>query len=118
MSGAFISGTVNLAGVTAASKAGAAKGLLLAAEHVLQVSRASVPIEEGTLERSGAASVDASSLQAAVAYDTPYAVVQHEDLTMAHDAGRSAKFLENAVNSERDTIAELVAAQIRAALGT
>lgn len=92
---------------------GAARGLELATEHLLQVSNTQVPIEEGTLERSGVASVDDGNLRGAVSYDTPYAVVQHEDLTMAHDAGRNAKYLENAVNSERRQVAEIIAGEVQ-----
>lgn len=91
----------------------AAEGLFLAAEHVLQVSNAAVPHEEGTLERSGVASVDELQLRAAISYDTPYAVRQHEDLDAQHDPGRTAKYLENAMNSERDTIRQLVADKMR-----
>ena len=47
-------------------------GLTKAAEHLLQVSNTLVPLEEGTLERSGVASVDEGSLRGAVSYDTPY----------------------------------------------
>lgn len=100
------------------SKAGAARGLRLAAEHGLQVSRTRVPIEEGTLERSGTASVDSDRLRAAISYDTPYAVVQHEDMSLQHDAGRSAKFLETAMNSERRTFAEIIAREVRKGIGT
>lgn len=109
---------IDMAGAARQSKAGAARGLFLAAEHVLQVSRTMVPIEEGTLERSGSASVDGDRLRAAVSYDTPYAVVQHEDLTMQHDSGRTAKYLERAMNSESDVIAELIAREVRRELGT
>lgn len=98
------------------SRIGAERGLALGAEHVLQVARTRVPIEEGTLERSGVASSE--GLRAAVSFDTPYAVVQHEDLTLAHDAGRSAKYLERAMNSERDAVAEIVARAVRKELGT
>ena len=103
--------------VMEAIRAGAVKGLALAAEHLLQVSRELVPIEEGTLERSGVATVDEASLTAAVSYDTPYAVEQHEDLTARHDAGRQAKYLEQPGMTEADTMREIIAAQIRRALG-
>lgn len=92
------------------------RGLTLAAEHLLQVSRGEVPIEEGTLERSGAATVDAEARTAAVAYDTEYATRQHEDMTLRHDEGRKAKFLEDPYNQERDTMLELIAAEARRAL--
>lgn len=92
------------------------RGLTLAAEHLLQVSRSEVPIEEGTLERSGAVTVDAEDRSAAVAFDTPYAARQHEDLTFRHDAGRKAKYLEDPLNQERETMLEIIAAQTRRAL--
>lgn len=91
----------------------AGQGVGLAAEHLLGVSRESVPIEEGTLERSGVATVDPGRMQAAVSYDTPYAVRQHEDLAAEHDPGRGAKYLEEPANNERDTMSEIIAAQIR-----
>lgn len=97
----------------ARQRASAKKGLDEATEHVLGVARDRVPIEEGTLERSGAAYVDAGELKGYVYFDTPYAVVQHEDLTFVHDEGRQAKYLESAFNSERDTIRQLIIDAIR-----
>ncbi|MFI8200032.1 hypothetical protein ACIF6K_26510 [Streptomyces sp. NPDC085942] len=98
------------------TRAGAARGLRLGAEHVLQVSRGRAPIEEGTLERSGTATVDEDELRAAIAYDTPYAVRQHEDMTLRHDAGRTAKFVEQPMAEEADTVGEIIAAEMRRAL--
>ena len=95
-----------------ARKAGTARGLLLAAEHVLGESRKVVPIEEATLERSGASTVDAASETAAVSYDTPYAVIQHERLDFRHDRGRTAKYLERPVQATRSTQAQLIARAI------
>ncbi|ARX85629.1 hypothetical protein SMD44_05093 [Streptomyces alboflavus] len=100
----------------AATRQGAARGLRLAAEHVLEVSRRRVPIEEATLERSGTATVDESTLTAAVSYDTPYAVRQHEEMTYRHDAGRTAKYLEAPMTEEAGTVAEIIAAQVRRSL--
>lgn len=97
---------------------GGFKGLQLAAEHVLQVSRAVVPIEEGTLERSGVASADRDSLTAAVSYDTVYAARQHEELGWRHAEGRTAKYLEGPLNAEREQVGEIIAAAIRRALGS
>lgn len=98
------------------TRAGAVRGLRLAAEHVLAESRKVVPIEEATLERSGVATVDESSLTAAVSYDTPYAIRQHEELNYRHDAGRSAKYLERPLTEQADTVAEIIAAQLRRSL--
>lgn len=108
--------TIRLDEVTAAARGGAIRGLALAAEHLLQASRQQVPIEEATLERSGVASVDPGALRAAVSYDTPYAVRQHEDLDLRHDEGRKAKYLEDPAREETEVLGELIAAQIRRAL--
>lgn len=101
---------------TEQERRGAVRGLKLAAEHLLGEARQQVPLEEGTLERSGVPSVDESSLKAAVSFDTVYAVRQHEELTWRHDAGRKAKYLEDPYNTEQDTIRDLIAAEIRRAL--
>ena len=82
------------------------QGLWAAGEHILGVSNEQVPHEEGDLMVSGAVSQDDAGMTA-VSYDTPYAVVQHEDLTMKHDSGRNAKYLENAIRSE-ETVAFLM----------
>lgn len=103
--------------VDAKKQHGAARGLGLASEHVLGVSREQVPIEEATLERSGVASVDELLLEAAISYDTPYAVRQHEELTWKHDPGRKAKYLEDPMTSEAGVVAEIVAAEIRRGFG-
>ncbi|WP_027945959.1 hypothetical protein [Amycolatopsis taiwanensis] len=96
------------------AKGAAVHGLKLGAEHVLQASRAVVPLEEGTLERSGVASV--SGYTAAVSYDTVYAVYQHERLDLRHAEGRTAKYLEGPLTAESDTVAEIIAAELRRAL--
>lgn len=84
------------------------RGVALAAEHLLGESNKNVPHEEGTLERSGTVSTDPANFTAAVSYDTPYAARQHEDMTLRHNKGRTAKFLENAMNSEVKTAAEII----------
>ncbi|MFM9368139.1 hypothetical protein [Streptomyces sp. Da 82-17] len=100
----------------AGTRAGAARGLRIAAEYVLGRSRAQVPIDEATLERSGVATVDENDLTAAVSYDTPYAVRQHEELTYRHDPGRKAKYLEDPLNESASTVAQIIAAQVRRSL--
>lgn len=95
---------------------GAARGLLLAAEHVLQLSNEVVPLDESELQRSGVASIDEPSLTAMVSYDTPYAVRQHEELQWRHAPGRTAKYLENSLNAARPEIAAIIAAQMRRAM--
>lgn len=97
-------------------------GLKLAMEHLLGVSNELVPIEEGTLMRSGTAEVDDAELIGIVTYsarndrdDYDYAVRQHEDLTLDHAPGRQAKFLEEPLFEEADTMMEIVAERIRRA---
>lgn len=90
-------------------------GIGKAAEHLLETSRQVVPLEEGTLERSGVAAHEGT--KAVVAYDTVYAVYQHERLDLRHDNGRTAKYLETPAHEQADAMVELVAAEIRRALG-
>ncbi|MFE5777081.1 hypothetical protein [Brachybacterium sp. NPDC056505] len=94
----------------------AARGLALAAEAVLSEANDKVPIEEGTLQRSGRTSADAGSLRAVISYDTPYAVRQHEDMTLHHDGGRSAKWLEHALASNQEMVRRIIADAIKGAL--
>jgi len=96
---------------------GAVRGLYLGTEHVLEVANRLVPIEKGTLMLSGVASVDENALRGADSFDTPYAVTQHEDMTMQHDAGRQAKYLEQPINSEQHAVEALIAREIKAELG-
>lgn len=104
--------TWNGAAAKAAARRGASRGVLLAAEHVLAESRQVVPIDETTLSRSGATSIDDSTATAAVSYDTPYAVKQHEDLTLRHDRGRTAKYLERPLLGTRREQQRVIAAEI------
>jgi hypothetical protein len=103
--------------VDVAVRRGAARGLGLGAEHVRGVSVDRTPLDSAALRNSATASHDSESLTAAVSYDTAYAARQHEELTWHHRTGQ-AKFLESALASERDTVARLIQAQIRKALGS
>ena len=97
----------------AAVRRGEVKGLGVAAEYVLEQSNRKVPLEEGTLERSGTTSVDEGKLQAAVSYDTPYSVAQHERLDYQHKGKGEAKFLETARNQSKDEILRILRDHIR-----
>ncbi|MFC9934581.1 hypothetical protein [Glutamicibacter sp. NPDC127525] len=92
------------------------KGLVLGAEHVLGESNKRVPHEEGILEDAGSVSYESGKLRAAISYNTPYAAVQHEDMSLRHDNGREAKYLENALNAEKDTVGEIIAKATRGEL--
>ncbi len=88
-------------------------GIELAAEHLLQVASGLAPHEEGDLERSGEVSSDPAAGAVAVSFDRPYAVRQHEELTWRHDAGRQAKYLEEPMVTEADTMLALAARPLR-----
>lgn len=113
--------TTSAADVPGQARAGASRGARLGLELILATARARAPHEEGDLERSGAASTVRDSgghVGGTVSFDTPYAVRQHEDMTLRHDDGRQAKYLETAMGDEADTVARLAQQQIRNALGT
>jgi hypothetical protein len=99
--------------VKAQERKGAGRGVKKAAGHLLAAAKAIVPLEEGTLERSGEVTVAASELAAAVSFSTPYAVRQHEELDYRHAPGRQAKYLEEPYFAERGTMDALIAAEIR-----
>lgn len=94
--------------IVAALRGASVEGLELAAEHLLQVSSALAPHEEGDLERSGDTSKDETGPAVSVYFDRPYAVVQHEDMTYRHDEGKQAKYLEQPMATERDTMLALI----------
>lgn len=106
----------NGAAVERELRSAAARGAFLGTEHVLGVSNDRVPLDEGYLQSTGTASVDEGALQAAVSYDGPYAVPQHERLDYRHPPGREAKYLENSLNESRTEVRDLIAAQLRRAL--
>jgi hypothetical protein len=102
--------------VLAQVSAGGLQGVERACEHLLTESRKEVPLDEGTLERSGTVTLDRANMRGAVSYDTPYARRQHEDLSLRHAGGRKAKYLEDPLNAERATIAAIIAAAVRRGL--
>lgn len=83
-----------------AERAGAIRGLQRGTENVLEKSDRVVPFDVGTpgLFSSGETFVDPVELRGAVSYDTAYAAFQHEDLTLHHEEGRKAKYLEDVIN--------------------
>lgn len=111
---------LKLGEATAGIRAGAERGVRLAAEHLLTEANKTVPHDEGTLERSGETGVqaDGSKVRGSVSYDTPYAVRQHEDMTLHHDGKGQSKWLENTMASEADTVGAIIATAIRQEVGT
>ncbi len=97
--------------VIAALEDASMDGLEIAAEHLLQVASGLVPHEEGDLERSGEVTRDDAKGAVAVSFDRPYAVEQHENMTLRHDDGRQAKYLEQPMHTEKDVMLALIARQ-------
>lgn len=99
--------------VSAAAHEAAQRGLGMAAEHVLTASQAQVPVLEGTLRASGVASQDGDT--AAVSYNTPYAVRQHEELGYRHPRGGKAKYLEDPLTEEAKTVSAIISTEVKRA---
>ncbi|MEY9837445.1 hypothetical protein [Streptacidiphilus sp. EB103A] len=95
------------------TKRASAHGVQLALEHTLGVANKLVPLDEGTLERSGKVTMDGTNAAGTISYDTVYAVRQHEELTWKHLPGRQAKYLEQPLNTERAVMLAIVAETIR-----
>lgn len=88
-----------------------------AGEIILGESNRHVPLDIGDLEASGEVSTDAREVQANISYDRPYAVAQHENLSYKHKAGRTAKYLENAVKKMAGTVITRLAETLKKTTG-
>lgn len=109
-----LEGKLRISEATVAIHSAVESALADAADHVLGVSNQHVPHEYGDLEASGRAGSDGD--EAFISYDTPYAVRQHEDLSYHHSDGRTAKYLENAINSERDKVLRFIQNRVKGVL--
>ena len=85
-----------------------------AAEYLQEMADRGIPLEEGTMERSG--TVDHDGLKATVSYDTPYVRRQHEDTRLRHDSGRRAKWLEKTFQEEKGKVKKYIAEEIKGVL--
>lgn len=95
----------------------AARGVADGAEFLLEQANRTIPLEEGTMARSGQVTVERSgaTVTATVSYDTPYARRQHEDTRLRHAPGRRAKWLERTFDEDGAAAIEHVADAIRSA---
>lgn len=92
------------------------RGLDDAVEFLLEQSNRTIPLDEGTLMRSGVASVDEGSMTGAVSYSTKYAVRVHEDTRARHNKGRRAKWLERTYKEHRKDLIQRIRKQMKDAL--
>lgn len=90
--------------------------LFRASSFVLQKANETVPVTEHHLQRSGKASVSDDGHRAAVSYDTPYAVRQHEELAYRHDEGQRAKWLESTMHEQADEVRDIIGETLRGEL--
>jgi len=104
----------NTAATSREAKAAALAALKAAGEFILDESNKIAPIDEGTLIRSGDVSVDDQGVN--VFYDTPYALRQHEDMSLRHKNGRRAKYLESALRENADKVMQYVQDALKKAL--
>jgi hypothetical protein len=96
-------------------RAAAAEALGDITEAALADANQTCPVETGTLRRSGFAEVDEQNLVGQVAYDTPYAVIQHEDPHFHHDPPTRDHWLERSVAENQRRYAEVMAERLRRA---
>lgn len=99
--------------VTEAAAHSAPIGAGKAMEHIRGVAAALTPVETGHLVGTATVTVDGN--EASITYDGPYARYQHEGLDFRHETGQ-AKFLEQPMNTEKDTALAIVAKELREAL--
>lgn len=99
--------------VAGAAETAAPIGAGKAMEHIRAVAVALTPEDTGHLIST--ADVQVTPDGASVTFDGPYARRQHEELTWRHEKGQ-AKYLEQPMNTERDTALGIVAKTIREAL--
>lgn len=85
-----------------------------AAEHLLEQSNRTIPIEEHIMEASGRATAEGG--RGVVSWDTPYVVRQHEDTRLRHDSGRRAKWAERTFNEESSRIGQYIGQEMRKVL--
>lgn len=99
-------------------RAALAAAVVECAKDLKTLSQQRVPVDQFDLHNSAKVSTDfdGDHLQAAVSYDTPYALVQHEDPTLQHDAGRTADYLGAPLRENAGRYQRHIADQVRDAL--
>lgn len=85
-------------------------GIFEAAEALLDQAVEKTPVQDGILRASARATQEGNV--AAVSFNTPYAVRQHEELGYQHPNGGEAKYLEKPANSFGPTMERIVAQAI------
>lgn len=94
---------------------GVARGVVLAARHLLNKAREVVPVDKWILHNTSRVREEGRALRkvAWVEFNQKYAARQHEDLTYKHKPGRTAKYLERPARQERATMREIIRREAR-----
>lgn len=101
-------------GIAGNVEAAIERGIFMACEALKANALDRTPFAEGDLRQSAMASAEGT--RGVVSYNTPYAVRQHEDVTLNHPNGGEAKFLEKAVNDFCAEFVDIVKAAVGGAL--
>lgn len=101
--------------VEGAILAGQRAGVEAACQFLLSKSDELVPHETGHLQSTGDYDIEDSGdgISGGVYYDTVYALRQHEDLTLNHDNGRTAKYLEKPAIQYGTQMGEIIGTEIK-----
>lgn len=94
----------------------ALKALYGGAEVILSEAIDETPIDTGTLRRSGTVTDAPNESAVYVSFSTPYAIKQHEDLTLNHPRGGKAKYLEDPFKRNVDKVKKLVELRVKKSL--
>ena len=106
--------------ITAAITRGVLNALEDTGDELLRRANETVPYDDGILAASGEVEVKPASLTVTVSYSTPYAVRQHEDVTLRHPNPLSpsssprgrARWLELTAKEERNDLAAYLARNV------
>jgi len=106
----------------AVAKAAGIRAATTMAEKIIQESQNEAPHASGTMQRSSTVSPKGATIY--MSYNTPYAVKQHEDLTLRHpdptnpisSTGRKAKYLEDPFNRLKAKAKKFIQLSIKEAL--
>jgi len=87
---------------TAALRRAVEREMNAIATDVLAEAKRQVPLDKGTLRRSGTKEVSwqGDRIVATVSFNTPYAAVQHEETGYRHPRGGKAKYLEDPLKAQ------------------
>lgn len=104
------------------AKLAAGRALYEEANNIMASSKVIVPHDLGALADSGDVSspeIHGDAVVVELGYGgpaTPYAIIQHEDMSLRHDPGRTAKYLERPVLSRANDLGHALRARIAQAL--